>query len=181
MARWSVGLQHGAEVQQLDPPLALIGHLKGQLLGIGGQAESDGSASAGERQGVHPPVQTIGDHRQPSAAALGDHGQVSGIPAQGWRTVGLVTPQLGQGGYGAVAETTQLHGGSAAAFADHSKPLAVTAEGWILLTSIRECSACPLAASTAATQNEADEPTQQQQRWAFQSSKRELLSRGLLD
>ena len=93
--------------------------------------------------------------------------------------MGLVTAQLRNGHHGSVAETAQLHRGAAAAIADHCEPFATATQGWGLLTAAEQGATGPFTATVAAHQNHAGEQDQQRAMQLAQSSKRELLSRGL--
>ena len=93
--------------------------------------------------------------------------------------MGLVTAQLRNGHHGSVAETAQLHRGAAAAIADHCEPFAAATQGWGLLTAAEQGATGPFTATVAAHQNHAGEQDQQRATQLVQSSKRELLSRGL--
>ena len=91
----------------------------------------------------------------------------------------MVPAQLRNGYNRTVAETTQLHCGTAAAIADDCQPLTTATEGWCLLTAAKQGPSRPFTATVAAHQRQAGEQDQQRARQRAQSSKRELLSRGL--
>ena len=93
--------------------------------------------------------------------------------------MGLVTAQLRNGHHGSVAEAEQLHRGTAAAVADHCEPLTTATQGWGLLTAAEQGATGPFTATVAAHQHHAGEQDQQRATQLAQSSKRELLSRGL--
>ena len=93
--------------------------------------------------------------------------------------MGLVTAQLRNGHHGSVSKTAELHRGSAAAIAHDGKPLTTATQGWGLLTAAKQGTSCPFTPAVAAHQRQAGEQDQQRARQRAQSSKRELLSRGL--
>ena len=95
--------------------------------------------------------------------------------------MGLVTAQLWHRHHGSIAKTAQLHRGSTAAVADHRQPLTTAAQRWLLLTAGEQTSARPFTASVAADQRQAGQQDEQRAAQVTQSSKRELLSRGLPD
>ena len=93
--------------------------------------------------------------------------------------MGLMTAQLRNGHNRPVAETAQLDGGAAAAIADDCEPLATATQGWCLLTGGEQGAAGPFTATVAAHQGQAGDQDEQRAAQVTQSSKRELLSRGL--
>ena len=95
--------------------------------------------------------------------------------------MGLMSAQLGNRDNGSVAEAAQLNRGSAAAIADDRQPLTTATQGWGLLTGGEQATTSTFTATVAAHQRQAGEQDQQRTRQLAQSSKRELLSRGLPD
>ena len=182
MPRWPVRLEKITQIQQLHAPPALICHLKGDLLCIWRQAEQHRLPSPRQWQGVHPSIQSVGYDRESAATALGDHGQVATVPAQGGGTVGLVTAQLRNSHNGSVAEAAKLHRGTSAAIADDRQPFTTSTQGWCLLAAAeQEGASGPFTATVAAGQRQAGQQDEQRATQVTQSSKRELLSRGLLE
>ena len=179
MPRWTVRLEQITQIQNFHAPSPLIRHLEGDLLGIRRQAELHWIPSPWERKGMHPPIQTVRHHRESAATPLGDRGQVTTVPAQGGGAVGLVTAQLRNRHHGSVDETAQLHRGPAPAVADDCEPFTTATQGWGLLTAAEQGATGPFTATVAAHQHHAGEQDQQRATQLAQSSKRELLSRGL--
>ena len=95
--------------------------------------------------------------------------------------MGLMSAQLGNRDNGSVAEAAQLHCGSAAVIADDRQPLTTATQSWGLLAGGEQATTGPFTATVAAHQRQAGEQDQQRTRQLAQSSKRELLSRGLPD
>ena len=95
--------------------------------------------------------------------------------------MGLMSAQLGNGDNRSVAQAAQLHRGSAAAITDDRQPLTTATQGWGLLTGGEQATTGPFTTTVAAHQRQAGEQDQQRMRQLAQSSKRELLSRGLPD
>ena len=95
--------------------------------------------------------------------------------------MGLMSAQLRNRHNRSVAQAAQLHRGLAAAIADDCQPLTATTQGWGLLTGGEQATAGPFTATVAAHQRQAGKQDQQRARQLVQSSKRELLSRGLPD
>ena len=70
------------QVQKFDPPLSLAGDLQRKLSGIGGEAEANRVAAAGQGQLMHPARQPVCDHRQAPLSPLADQGDIAPVPAQ---------------------------------------------------------------------------------------------------
>ena len=181
MPRWPVRLEQITQIQQLHPPLPLFRHLEGDSLCIGCQAEQHRLPSPRQWQGVHPSIQSVRYDRESAATALGDHGQVATVPAQVGGTVGLVTAQLRNSHNGSVAEAAKLHRGTSAAIADDRQPFTTSTQGWCLLAAAEQGASGPFTATVAAGQRQAGQQDEQRATQVTQSSKRELLSRGLLE
>ena len=128
---------------------------------------------------MHSSIQAVGHHRESAATTLGDDGQVASVPAEGGGAVGLMTAQLRNGHHGSVAEAAQLHRGSAAAIAHDRQPFTTATQGGCLLTAAEQGSTGPFLATVAAHQRQAGQEKEQRATQVAQSSKRELLSRGL--
>tara|TARA_B100001059_G_C17685441_1_gene502078 strand:+ start:483 stop:791 length:309 start_codon:yes stop_codon:yes gene_type:complete len=94
-------------------------------------------------------IDSIFDQNKPTITALNDHSQITTIPAQRRRAVGLLTVQMAQLQTSASTKVFQLHGGSAALVNNHSQLAAVSTEGWLLLLLRQKGAWSPL--SSAAT------------------------------
>lgn len=77
--------------------------------------------------------EAVFDQGETALAALGDHGQIAPIPAQGGGTVGLVAAEMTQGQDGTTAQITQLHGGSASSLRHGGQQSPVATQGRLLL------------------------------------------------
>ena len=95
--------------------------------------------------------------------------------------MGLMSAQLRNRHNRSVAQAAQLHRGSATAIADDRQPLTTATQSRGLLTGGEQATTGPFTATVAAHQHQAGEQDQQRTRQLAQSSKRELLSRGLPD
>ena len=105
---------------------------------------------------MNPAIETIGHHRQASRATLGNQGQITTIPAQGWRAVGLMARELWQGADAAVNQGSQLNRLSSALFGDHSQKAAVAADGRTQLGALNQTAGSLTDPSAAADQGQAD-------------------------
>ena len=94
-------------------------------------------------------IDSIFDQNKPTITALNDHSQITTIPAQRRRAVGLLTVQMAQLQTSASTKVFQLHGGSAALVNNHSQLAAVSTEGGLLLLFRQKGTWSPL--SSAAT------------------------------
>ena len=133
MARWAVDFQHITQVKNLHAPEALISHLQSKGLGVRCQAHLNRIPSARELDGVQPSIEAVGDDGHPPPSMLGDQGDVSTIPAQRWRAMGLMTFELWQCLNGSINHIAQLHRLAPSKVADHSEPFPVATQGRILL------------------------------------------------
>jgi hypothetical protein len=95
--------------------------------------------------------------------------------------MGLVTAQLRNSHNGSVAEAAKLHRGTSAAIADDRQPFTTSTQSWCLLAAAEQGASGPFTATVAAGQRQAGQQDEQRATQVTQSSKRELLSRGLLE
>jgi hypothetical protein len=82
---------------------------------------------------VQSSIEAVGDDCHPSPPMLGDQGDVSTIPAQRWRAVGLMTFELWQCLNRSIDHIAHLHRLAPSKVADHSEPFPVATQGGILL------------------------------------------------
>jgi len=130
---WSqVGLD-AAQLEQINAAAAIPKGLHRQPSGIGSQAELFGQTVSRQRQRQQAPPGPVEQHGLTALAPLTDQGQVTTIPAEARRTVGLAAGQgpEGQGTSGGAVD--EPNAGSAGLVNDHRQQAPVTAEGWLIL------------------------------------------------
>ena len=94
LASRPVGLQQATQIDHFNTPTSLVCGLNGELACIRSKADLHGISSGGQAQGVGFAIEAIFNQDQPVVAALGNDGQITAVPAQGRRAMGLMAREV---------------------------------------------------------------------------------------